>query len=71
MRELTGGLYFGERKTYVENGLETAAKKLHDNYLSPSGRFYHGKTLSGVKKCFCPASDTWVSLVYGRMKQIV
>lgn len=55
----------------VENGLETAAKKLHDNYLSPSGRFYHGKTLSGVKKCFCPASDTWVSLVYGRMKQIV
>lgn len=55
----------------VENGLEMAAKKLHDNYLSTSGKFYHGKTLSGVKKCFCPASDTWVSLVYGRMKQIV
>ena len=28
MRELTGGLYFGERKTYVENGLETAVDTL-------------------------------------------
>ena len=28
MRELTGELYFGERKTYVENGLETAIDTL-------------------------------------------
>ena len=55
----------------VENGLEEAAKALHDKYLTPGGRFYHGKTLSGVKKCFCPSSSTWVSLVYGRMKQII
>lgn len=55
----------------VEDGLETAAKKLHDNYLTPGGKFYHGKTLSGVKTRFCPASSTWVDLVYGRMKQIV
>ena len=52
-------------------GLETAAKKLHQNYLTPSGKFYAGKTLSGVKKYFCPASSTWTNLVYGRMQQIV
>ena len=26
MRELTGGLYFGERKTYIEQGLRTAVE---------------------------------------------
>ena len=54
----------------VSEGLEVAAKKLHYNYLTPGGKFYHGKTLVGVKTCFCPSS-TWVDLVYGRMKQIV
>ena len=54
----------------VSEGLEVAAKKLHYNYLTPGGKFYHGKTLAGVKTCFCPSS-TWVDLVYGRMKQIV
>ena len=51
----------------VYEGLEVAAQKLHKNYLTPGGCFYHGKTLSGVKVCFCP-SGTWVDLVYGRMK---
>lgn len=55
----------------VNEGLEVAAKKLHYNYLTPGGKFYHGKTLSGVKTKFCPASSTWVDLVYGRMKQIL
>ena len=54
----------------VNEGLEVAAQKLHYNYLTPGGKFYHGKTLSGVQKCFCPSSS-WISLVYGRMKQIV
>ena len=54
----------------VNEGLEVAAQKLHYNYLTPGGKFYHGKTLAGVKTCFCP-SGTWVNLVYGRMKQIV
>ncbi len=55
----------------VEDGLERAAKALHNNYLSEGGRFYFGKTLSAVKTRFCPESSTWVDLVYGRMKQIV
>ena len=55
----------------VEEGLEVAAKSLHNNYLTPGGRFYYGKTLSAVKTRFCPASSTWVDLVYGRMRQIV
>lgn len=55
----------------VEDGLEQAAKTLHNNYLTPGGRFYYGKTLSAVKTKFCPSSSTWTSLVYGRMKQIV
>lgn len=55
----------------VKEGLEVAAKSLHNNYLTPGGRFYYGKTLSGVKTRFCPASSTWVDLVYGRMKQII
>lgn len=55
----------------VEEGLEVAAQKLHNNYLTPGGKFYYGKTLSAVKTKFCPASSTWVDLVFGRMKQIV
>lgn len=55
----------------VSEGLEVAAKKLHTNYLTKGGAFYHGKTLAGVKTNFCPSSSTWVNLVYGRMKQIV
>ena len=55
----------------VEEGLRVAAQKLHTNYLTPGGKFYYGKTLSAVKTKFCPASSTWVSIVYGRMKQII
>ena len=54
----------------VNEGLEVAAQKLHYNYLTPGGKFYHGKTLAGVKTCFCPSSS-WVGLVYGRMQQII
>ena len=54
----------------VEDGLEQAAKTLHEKYLTPGGKFYCGKTLYDVKKKFCPSSSTWTSLVYGRMKQI-
>ena len=54
----------------VNEGLEVAAQKLHYNYLTPGGKFYHGKTLAGVKTCFCPSSS-WVGLVYGRMRQIL
>lgn len=55
----------------VEEGLVAAAKALHNNYLTEGGRFYNGKTLYGVKTRFCPASSTWVELVYGRMQQIM
>ena len=55
----------------VESGLREAAKRLHTNYLTKGGKFYYGKTLSAVKTKFCPASSTWVNLVYGRMSQIV
>jgi len=55
----------------VEEGLIAAAKALHNNYLTEGGKFYHGKTLYGVKTKFCPASSTWVELVYGRMQQIM
>lgn len=54
----------------TEQGLEVAAQKLHNNYLTPGGKFYGGKTLAGVKKKFCP-SGTWVDLVYGRMSQVM
>lgn len=66
-------MYKGKLIQYssLEEGLRVAAQKLHDNYLTEGGRFYHGKTLSGVKTKFCPASSTWVNLVYGRMQQIV
>ena len=63
-----GGLI---RYSSVEDGLEKAAMALHNNYLTEGGRFYHGKTLYGVKTKFCPASSTWVELVYGRMEQIM
>lgn len=54
-----------------EEGLEAAAKLLHNRYLTPGGSCYYGKTISSVQKRFCPNSSTWVNLVYGCMKQIV
>ena len=55
----------------LEDGMETAAKTLHDRYLSEGGSCYYGKTLSAMKTRFCPGSTTWVGLVYGRMEQII
>lgn len=55
----------------TEEGLEVAAKKLHQNYLTPGGKFYGGKTIAGVQKRFCPASTTWDDLVYSGMKYIL
>lgn len=55
----------------VEDGMEKAAQSLHDNYLTPGGRFYYGSTHAGMKTKFCPASSTWVNLVYQRMQQIL
>lgn len=54
-----------------EEGLEAAAKLLHNKYLTEGGSYYRGKTLSSVQKIFCPNSSTWVNLVYGCMKQVV
>lgn len=66
-------MYNGNLLKYssVEEGLDVAAKKLHENYLTPGGYCYNGKTLEAVKKRFCPSSSTWVNLVYNSMKQIV
>ena len=55
----------------LESGMETAAKTLHERYLSEGGSCYYGKTLSAMKTRFCPGSTTWVGLVYGRMEQII
>ena len=59
------------RYSTPEEGLRAAARLLHNNYLSPSGSFYYGNTLSCVQRRFCPNSSTWVGLVYGCMKQVV
>ncbi len=55
----------------LEIGLRKAAEALSNNYLTEGGRFYHGPTLAGVKTRFCPASSTWVNLIYGNMKAII
>lgn len=55
-----------------KEGLEAAAKLLHNSYLTEGASCYSGgKTLSCVQKRFCPNSSTWVNLVYHCMKQIV
>jgi len=54
-----------------KEGLEVAAKKLHQNYLTKGGKYYNGKTINGVQKRFCPASSTWDDLVYGCMEYVV
>lgn len=59
------------RYSTPEEGLEAAAKLLHDKYLTEGGSCYYGKTLSAVQKRFCPNSSTWVGLVYGCMNVIV
>ena len=53
-------------------GLEEAAKLLHEKYLTEGGDYYHGETIDGVQKSFCSASaEKWKSLVYGCMKLMV
>ena len=52
-------------------GLEAAAKLLHNRYLSEGGSYYRGKTLYSIQKIFCPNSSTWVGLIYTCMSQIV
>ena len=47
----------------VEEGLEVAAKTLHNKYLTKGGVFYYGKTLSAVKTKFCPASTKTFCIV--------
>lgn len=59
------------RYSSTQEGLEVAAKKLHQNYLTPGGKFYGGKTIAGVQKRFCPASTTWDDLVYSGMKYVL
>ena len=59
------------RYSTPKEGLEAAAKLLHDKYLTEGGSCYYGKTLSAVQKRFCPNSSTWVGLVYGCMNVIV
>lgn len=59
------------RYSSEEEGLEAAAKLLHNKYLTPGGSYYTGKTLKNVQKRFCPNSNTWVNLVYGCMKTII
>lgn len=59
------------RYSTEEEGLEAAAKLLHNKYLTEGGSCYYGKTLSAVQKRFCPNSSTWVGLVYGCMNVIV
>lgn len=54
-----------------EEGLEAAAKLLHNKYLKKSGKFYQGKTLSSIQKNFCPKSSDWVDLIYSCMEQII
>lgn len=54
-----------------EEGLEAAAKLLHERYLTEGGSYYNGKTLSAVQIRYCPNSSTWVGLVYGCMNVIV
>ena len=63
-----GGLL---RFSSVEDGLESAAIALHNNYLTPGGKFYRGSTLEGVRTIFCSENPGWTSLVYGRMRQII
>lgn len=53
----------------TSEGLTVAAKVLHNNYLTPKGKFYGGKTLAGVQKKYCP-SGSWIGLVYGRMNDV-
>ena len=55
----------------LEEGMEKAAKTLHDRYLTPGGSFYYGNTLNAVRTKFCPANPGWTNLVYGRMSQII
>ena len=59
------------RYSTEEEGLEAAAKLLHNKYLTEVGSCYYGKTLSAVQKRFCPNSSTWVNLVYSCMNVIV
>ncbi len=54
-----------------EEGLEVAAKLLHNKYLTEGATYYKGKTLEDVRKGFCPKIKKWTNLVYEQMEQMV
>ena len=55
-----------------KEGLEEAAKLLHEKYLTEGGDYYHGATIDGVQKSFCSESpQRWQGLVYGCMNLLV
>lgn len=54
-----------------KEGLEAAAKLLHNKYLKEDGIYYNGKTLEGIQKMYCPDSSEWIDLIYNCMEQII
>ena len=51
-----------------EAGFEAMIKLLGENYLKPTGSFYHGATITGVGKCYCDPTS-WPGKVYTCMQQ--
>lgn len=66
-------MYKGKLIKYknTKEGLEAAAKLLHNKYLKEDGVYYNGKTLEGIQKMYCPDSSEWVDLIYSCMEQII
>ncbi len=52
-----------------EAGFEAMIKLLGVNYLSPTGSFYHGATITGVGTCYCDPTS-WPGKVYTCMQQV-
>lgn len=67
-QRISGSKYY--KYATAEEGIEVLAKNLANNYLPKDGKYYSGKSLSGIGKIYCEG-NTWAGAVCTCMEMVL